>query len=167
MKVYIVTDGDYSDYHIVAAYTDPIQADKYVATYSGRVEEYDTDPETVYPPAGYWFYDVEMLKDGTVVTCRKKDNEECEPYDLTRAEYLYWYPAVYSGTSLYRLGETGVNIPLKKKDPNNYFDRVLDHYDGAVMWTVILAKDEQHAIKIANEKRAQLIANGKWEKEKG
>ena len=44
MKVYIVTDGDYSDYHIEAVFTDEKTAYKYAALHNcSRIEQYDTD----------------------------------------------------------------------------------------------------------------------------
>lgn len=48
MKVYIVTQGSYSDYHIEAVFTDEKQAKYYCATHSYdygecEIEEYDTD----------------------------------------------------------------------------------------------------------------------------
>lgn len=44
MKVYIVTDGAYSDYHIEAVYTDEKKAKIYAALHGcGNVEEYDAD----------------------------------------------------------------------------------------------------------------------------
>jgi len=48
MKVYIVTSGDYSDYHIEAVFTNEEQANLYCALHAGRwdspsVEEYETD----------------------------------------------------------------------------------------------------------------------------
>lgn len=44
MKVYIVTDGDYSDYHIEAVFTDEEKAKIYAALHCyDNVEEYDAD----------------------------------------------------------------------------------------------------------------------------
>lgn len=44
MKVYIVTDGDYSDYHIEAVFTDKEKAEMYAALHcKDNVEEYDAD----------------------------------------------------------------------------------------------------------------------------
>ena len=38
--------------------------------------------------------------------------------------------------------------------------------DGYCMITYMFAKDEKHAVKIANERRIQLIANNEWDKQK-
>lgn len=43
MKVYVVTDGEYSDYHIEAVFTDEGQALLYCATHCGELEEYEAD----------------------------------------------------------------------------------------------------------------------------
>lgn len=48
MKVYVITQGSYSDYHICAVAIDPEQAEKLAKIYSDRyytaeVEEYDTE----------------------------------------------------------------------------------------------------------------------------
>lgn len=44
MKVYVVTSGSYSDYHIDAVFTDPVMAKSYANLGSGReVEEYEAD----------------------------------------------------------------------------------------------------------------------------
>lgn len=71
MKVYVVTEGDYSDYHIVGVTTDRETAEAYCKIskgdwYEPRVEEYDTkafaDIRTAKP------YRVIMEKDGTMTT---------------------------------------------------------------------------------------------------
>ena len=48
MKIYVITKGEYSDYHICAVATDPAKADQLAEFFSTRhepaeVEEYDTD----------------------------------------------------------------------------------------------------------------------------
>jgi hypothetical protein len=43
LKVYVVTEGCYSDYHIEAVFTDLEQAEIYCATHKGDIEEYETD----------------------------------------------------------------------------------------------------------------------------
>lgn len=43
MKVYIVTEGIYSEYHIDSVFTVKDQADKRAALISGEVEEWETD----------------------------------------------------------------------------------------------------------------------------
>ena len=44
MKVYIVTDGEYSDYHIEAVFTDEKKAKQYAAIHRcDTIEEYEAD----------------------------------------------------------------------------------------------------------------------------
>ena len=73
MKVYIVTAGSYSDYHIEAVFTDPEKANKYKNLDSDReVEEYEADSVSVeysckldHPNVYSVFYDYKKGK----VTC--------------------------------------------------------------------------------------------------
>ena len=43
MKVYVVTEGSYSDYHIEAIFSDKLKADIHAALISGDVAEWDVD----------------------------------------------------------------------------------------------------------------------------
>lgn len=48
MKIYVITKGEYSDYHICAVATDPVKADQLAEFYSSKydkayVEEFDTE----------------------------------------------------------------------------------------------------------------------------
>lgn len=50
MKIYIVTSGCYSDYHIDAVFLEKEQAEYYCASYASdeaNIEEYDTDDHAV------------------------------------------------------------------------------------------------------------------------
>lgn len=40
MKIYVVTDGVYSDYHIEAVFLSKKEAELYAAVHEGQVEEY-------------------------------------------------------------------------------------------------------------------------------
>lgn len=70
MKVYVITQGDYSDYHICAVTLDEQEAKRLAKVYSdthdpGVVEEYDTDaPETKTGLDGRVPYYVWFYKDG-------------------------------------------------------------------------------------------------------
>jgi len=59
-KIYIVTEGDYSDYRIVGVFSSKERADAVLASYSnnsGVVEEYDLDSIKVCDKVNkYWFY---------------------------------------------------------------------------------------------------------------
>ena len=64
-----------------------------------------------------------------------------------------------------RMGKQGNTISIEMKDYQ-------EEYAGFIYWRDLngeamllvdtFAKDEQHAVKIANEKRVQLIAAGEW-----
>jgi len=50
-----------------------------------------------------------------------------------------------------------------KRESIGYFKEKCEPYgDDETFCFDVWAKDEQHAVKIANEKRVQLIANGEW-----
>ena len=69
-KVYLLTQGSYSDYHIVAAYSTKERADAGLAKYTrdsseytmAKLEEYELD--SYIPITDYWISAI--LKDGTV-----------------------------------------------------------------------------------------------------
>lgn len=42
MKIYVATDGEYSDYHIEAVFLSKKEAELYAAVHRGQVEEYET-----------------------------------------------------------------------------------------------------------------------------
>lgn len=42
MKIYVATEGEYSDYHIEAVFLSEKEAELYVAVHQGQVEEYET-----------------------------------------------------------------------------------------------------------------------------
>jgi len=48
MKVFIVTEGSYSDYHIEKVFIDKLKAEIYAELICGEVEEYNTSNEDLY-----------------------------------------------------------------------------------------------------------------------
>lgn len=63
MKIYIVTSGEYSDYHIDAVFTDYAMASKYANISSDReIEEYEADSIQINEPELIYniYYDYEM-----------------------------------------------------------------------------------------------------------
>jgi len=66
-KVFVVTSGTYSDYHINAVFTDEDEAEKYRMNFKyGNVEEFELDPST--QPID--IIQVWMTKDGTTKNVR-------------------------------------------------------------------------------------------------
>ena len=133
--VYVVTRGSYSDYTIIAVFSSQEKADKFlednpgVKRDDGDVTEWSIDQEYVTVPPGMRYFQIEMLRDGTV----KHIHDHTEKWS---GDYHSEKSAVYSPS----LGEEHQHL-----------------------YVCCFARDEQHAVKIANEKRAQSIANGEWE----
>lgn len=99
MKVYVVTEGDYSDYHIVGVTTDLETAKAYceVSTdrwYEPKIEEYDTkafaDIRTVKP------YRATMEEDGTM-TVEEEDRSSYEG----AVEHQVYHMRRWGGVSTY------------------------------------------------------------------
>lgn len=121
-KIWIVTSGNYSDYHIVSVFSSQELADKFAAHDKDRsVEEYEIDLHAEQIRSGLNTFYVRMNRDGDgSVYSRDPDDEvELSLSDTPRAE-------------------------------------------GRVLYGTVWAEGKQHALKIANEKRAQLIANNEW-----
>lgn len=138
-KIYLVTDGDYSDYRVVAAFTSMEKAEEFktVAKIGDCIEEFPLNPPSVdYLAKGYKIWRIVMLRDGEVETAKVEDTTyyaigwTYEPLRVwRRSQALAW-----KGTSI--------------KDCLQVF-----------VW----AKTEKQAIKVANEKRTQFIAAGNWD----
>lgn len=127
--VYVVTDGDYSDYHIVGVFSTREKAEAAGEMYNAlnKVAEYEIDPPTPSPPQpGYVPYQVDMARDGRVTYTRRVGATE-----PVRA--AVWIPALVC----WEPQEVGIIVTA---------------------W----AKHQQHAVKIANEIRTQLIALNRW-----
>ena len=68
-KVYIVTKGCYSEYHVVAVFLNKIKAEEYCDKDAEcRIEEYDADSET--PIEGKLWYDVGISIDERQIVVR-------------------------------------------------------------------------------------------------
>ncbi len=121
MKIYIVTAGTYSDYSILAVFTDEKAANEYITEYNKAeykhrddavIEEWDTD----LPPTEWYYTLVRMTKEGEVLeTTTSFGDSDYSSFDVN----------------------------------GNFFCKVK-------------TKDVQRAIKVTNEKRAQLIAEDRW-----
>lgn len=119
-KIYIVTDGDYSDYRIVGASTSKEAAERIkTALGADYLEEFEDGGSAIISPGlRPFFVKISML--GVVHSVGSVTN----PYDFQAR-----------------------------------FD-----WDGNIS-TGMWAQDTEHAIKIANERRAQLVALDAWEDE--
>jgi hypothetical protein len=137
--IFAVNTGSYSDYGIVALFSTAEKAQEFMAAVPhgdyNAVEEYELDPPTAdMLRRGYSVWSVHMLRDGTV--------EETRQYD----------------TDLYGVGGVGsFRIWERSKAPAYVGKGMADALTGNV-W----AKSEKQAVKAMNEKRLQMIAEGKW-----
>lgn len=146
--VWVVEQGEYSDYRVVGVFSSEANARRIAAdaintraatdAYSTHMAEGATVAEWPLDPAveelrqGYSPYIVVMLEDGTIERISRSDVSGYE---------------VAGEVSMWR----------RTKAPA-YIGRDIPDALMATIW----AKDETHAIKIANEHRARLIASGEW-----
>lgn len=143
--IYAVSSGSYSDYRINALFSTRENAQAFIDAIQGQgreypedfnsIEEYELDPPTAdLLKRGYSVWDVLMLRDGTVERVDRSDNSLYSVQDAPT--YRIWgrtkAPA-YKGTGTPDGLQAGV-------------------------W----AKSEKAAVKIVNEKRAEMIASGEW-----
>lgn len=126
MKIYVVTKGSYSDYHIITATTDPEKAKKIAEKFTdkwddAKVEEYE-DSDIYLKNLWYVVFEA---------------NGEVRHVRLERSAFYYdANDEEYVGRIRY----------------NTY----LGHPNGT--WIHVFADDEEGAIKIAAEKRAEFLA---------
>lgn len=109
MKIYVITAGEYSDYHICAASLDKEQAEYLRKIYSdgwddAQIEEFDTDQNPVIS-ALRKFYRVEVNADGTIYEAK-----EC----YVPAETPFRDTFTLSSYPIY--GEYGLTAQLEAKD---------------------------------------------------
>lgn len=126
MKIYVVTKGSYSDYHIITATTDPEKAKKIAEKFTdkwddAKVEEYENSD--IYLK-NLWYVVFEA-------------NGEVKHVHLERSAFYY------------------------DANDEEYIGRIrcnphLGLSNGA--WIHVFADDEEGAIKIAAEKRAEFLA---------
>ena len=124
-RIYVVTNGDYSDYHVCCICSTKEKAERAKLLYKASNKYYEVildDFKNI--PEGLLPFKVIMDKEG---------NSETEEVSI----------------SCFGNG-----------DVFKYYDETNTPKIGFN----VFAKDEKHAVKIANEKRIQLIANNDWEK---
>ena len=158
--VYTVATGSYSDYRIVAAFSseekaenfcrwnNPKQEDGHDAkavdghgkefTYSPDycIEAWDLDTNEVTIPAGYLPYRVALSKTGDVSTVTSASYDDVE------------------------MNSGKINFLAPLREGRNYFvpGWCVDMASAEFMITHVLARSKRHAVKIAAERRAQILA---------
>ena len=141
MKIYVITEGVYSGYHICAVTDDPVSAENLRVYYTENpysfvnIEEYETEslPER---PKTCWY-------------CCYQIGEEKGTIQCTEVRYVSSEDAAEWG------GETKINDVTYSKYGNSFF-------------VYVFAKDEAHARKIAAEQiyqykyKAESIGKDPW-----
>ena len=140
--IYIVTKGRYSDYSIYGAFAEKQLAEEYAAQISDKYDTAQVEEHTVKTtldlpvPVGFRTYMVLMDQDGNVDII---DQEISQNNDA--------------------------------KNENGWADIANDKFEdgkykfvqtGKYHFYVITDKNTEGAIKIANERRTQMIANNTW-----
>ena len=140
--VFLVTAGDYSDYRLIACFTTNRKAQAFIDAVDDKhvefndIEVRELNPDTVNMLSnGYSIWLIQMLKNGNTERVEKLD---CNVYNAVCERLTMWRRSTAPAY-------IGKNIP-------------------DIMMFNIWAKDKTSAVKIANEKRAQMIANNEWDK---
>lgn len=140
--VWVVEQGEYSDYRVVGVFTSKENAEKVRAMFSeddtteygkATVAEWNLDPSIEQLNAGLRQFELWIDREGNAY----HPPELVEPFDVD-------------------LRDDFKAIDTWNKDTQK-FDA--PRHLRCEVW----AKDEEHAIKIANERRTQLIATGQWD----
>lgn len=138
-QVFAVNSGSYSDYRINAIFSSRELANEYMDAVKqhdyNEIEVYEVDPPTVdLLKRGYSVWRVLMLHDGTT---ERIDRTENGYYDVEYApSHRIW----------------------RRTEAPAYFGKGIPDALQSSVW----AKTEKQAVKIVNEKRTQMIANGEW-----
>ena len=67
-SVWLVTDGDYSEYHVVGIFSTEEKARRFVELFGGHWDEEELDPFTREIRAGVVAYQIRMAEDGDVIS---------------------------------------------------------------------------------------------------
>lgn len=141
--VFLLTAGCYSDKRILGIFSSLEMADAvkrrldepsenesvYKCYDTNDIESYTLDEFAELGSKDYWFWTVDMGRDGTVHLASKEPDDTVFPYAMP-----------YNGVKY--------------------------TYTNGLLFTVC-ARNQEHAIKIVNERRAMLIAANLWKEDDG
>lgn len=112
MKVYVITKGVYSDYHICGVAVDREIAEKLVPLFSDKlydahIEEYDTD-RPLQCLAGRFPFTVYFYRDGDVIAYNKMESNEFQEniiksYDDNENRYVEMFVSVVATNSTHAI----------------------------------------------------------------
>jgi len=145
MNIFMVTTGSYSDYSVVGVCSTMEKAEelKKLTAADNDIEEIILDKFPDHPTGHYWY---QVTMDGRGNTTRVS-TEDCISIN-NKTNHEEWGP--YGG---------GCHCPICCHHlGNNQFPLSLNESMIFNMW----AKNEEHAIKIANERRIRLIETNSW-----
>ena len=131
--VYVVTSGTYSDYHIESVFSTELAAHEFIAAFDSAFHEKDAKVEEY------------ELDSGSRAERLKEDGYTLHSVRLARNGDGSVWPC----NEWHWQEEPFVVTPAVGRAPGYLY--------GAVY-----ARDEQHALKIANEHRAMMIATDQW-----
>ena len=144
IKVYLVSSGRYSDYGIEQVFSTKEKAEEYIRLskeYSdeslNEIEEYELDPQIKLPHhfKFKYFYNVYMDRYGNVNNSWKAHIDILNPEDKMERYHF------------------SVSNDYSFSDGNKEY---------VVLGGTVNANDQEHAIKIMNEKRLKLLQEGRW-----
>ena len=139
-KFYLLTSGQYSDYHVEGIFSSLEKIEEYKSQHKKLYLDYE---RKTFPNDS----DEELLED--------YNNEFNDPIEISVDEAI-----LPSGLLPYNvmIDTNGDNAKVCISNAYNYWYKGFGLYRNRLTFE-ILAKDEAHAIKIANDRRIQLIAN--------
>lgn len=137
----MVSTGQYSDYSVVGVFTSRENAAEFVERVSeaesypdfNDVEEMELDGSLPQIRAGLKPWFVQMHRDGTT---ERVEQKELSPYTASDVGAVIW----------------------RRSQAPAYKGQGLDD----LLHASVFADSAAHAVKIANEHRTQMIAEGKW-----
>lgn len=137
--IYAVNSGCYSDYRIDALFSSKKLAEEYMASVPdnsyNEIEDSQLDPPTVdLLKRGYSVWNVHMLKNGDTERVERTNNDKWNITDVPT--HNIW----------------------ERTKARAYQGKDIEDILTSMVW----AKTEKSAVKIVNEKRTQMIANGEW-----
>lgn len=138
-KIFAVNSGVYSDYRVVALFSTQEKAQAFMNAAPNQeyndIEVYELDPPAAdLLRRGYSVWYILMRHDGTTERVERTENDH---YDVVEApRYFVWERTKFAVFAW-------ANTP-------------------DVLVSKVWAKTEMQAVKIVNERRVQMIANGEW-----
>jgi len=121
-KAFLVTEGAYSDYHVLGVFTTKEKAEAFA----------------------------DMFPEGQRPDIEETSLDAIDGFPVGRLPYAVKFDREGNSTA-------------KRTEPCRLDESCIPRGDGVHMLTSCWATDETHAIKIANERRAMVIAGGLWE----